>query len=425
MLDGILSVFQAIYNLGPILMVPAIMLLLGLVFGIGLKGSIRAALLTGIGFVGIYLILDYFLSSVGNVGMALSERFGGATTFFDVGWSAFAAIGWASNIGMIFIPIGIITNLILLGLGLTKVLSVNIWDYWESIIAGVIIQTLTGSFALGVVFATLVHLINLKVGDLTQYLMHDYFGFEGIASYAAGYAEWGLIGKPIVWLFDRIPGLKKAKITPEELTKKYGIFGEPIFIGAVIGLAMGLLSGGTFSDSLNLAMKLAAVMYIQPKMISILMEGLVPISEGAQKFLETKAPGRDLFIGLDPAIGTGNATALAVSILMVPVAIILSITLPVSKVMPLGDLTFIVFFSMWAAALCKGDLVKSFLTTTVFVIFAIYAGSYTAPVMNQLAHESGLLAADQTGLMVTHFANGFYPHSLIATLIGRLIGGGL
>jgi PTS system galactitol-specific IIC component len=422
MFDVILSFFEAVYNLGPIIMVPVILLLLGLLFGMGLKSSIRAALLTGIGFTGVYLILDFFLGAVGDVGISLAERFGGATTYLDAGWSAFAAIGWGSNIGLIFIPIGILSNLILLVFGVTKVLSVNIWDYWESIIAGMIVQTLTGSFAFGLVFATLVHMFNLKVGDWTQHLMQNYFGFEGIASYAAGYAEWGLIGKPIVWLIEKIPGLKKARITPEELSDKFGVFGEPIFIGFVIGLAMGLIAGQTIGGSLMLAINLGAVMYIQPKMISILMEGLVPISEGAQNFLEKKAPGRGLFIGLDPAIGTGDATALAVSILMVPVAILLAIVLPGSRVMPLGDLTFIVFFSMWAAALCKGDLVKSFLTTTVFVVFCIYAGSYTAPVMNQIAQDSGLLPPDQSGMMVTHFANGFYPHSLVATLIGRLFG---
>lgn len=423
-MDVLLSFFQAIYDLGPILMVPAILLILGLIFGMGIKSSLRAALLSGVGFSGVYLILDFFLTAIGDIGMRLSEMYGGATTFLDAGWGTFAAIGWSSNIGAIFIPIGIITNLILLGIGVTKVLSVNIWDYWESIVAGLIIQALTGSFVFGLIFAAVVHMFNLKVGDWTQHLMRDYFGFEGIASYAAGYAEWGLIGKPIAWLVDRIPGLRKAKITPEELTEKYGVFGEPIFIGSVIGLAMGLLAGETLGSSLNLAITLAAVMYIQPKMIAILMEGLVPISEGAQAFLEKKAPGRDLFIGLDPAIGTGDATALAVCIMMVPVAVFLAIVLPGSKVMPLTDLTFIVFFSMWAAALCKGDLVKSFLTTTVFVIFCIYAGSYTAPVMNQIAQASGLLPPEQAGTMVTHFANGFYPHSLIATLLGRLLGGG-
>ena len=37
MFDFILKFFEGIYNLGPILMVPAIMFLLGLVFGMGLE----------------------------------------------------------------------------------------------------------------------------------------------------------------------------------------------------------------------------------------------------------------------------------------------------------------------------------------------------------------------------------------------------
>lgn len=422
-MDIILGIFQEVYDLGALVMMPIVLFLLGLIFGMGFRSSIRSGLTTGVGFAGVYLVLDYFLNTIGEVGTTLASRFGGALTFMDIGWASFASIGWASSIGTIFIPIGILSNLLLLLVKGTKVLSVNIWDYWESIIAGVIVQHLTGSFWLGLVVATVVHLINLKVGDWTQPLMQKYFGFQGIASYAAGYAEWGLLGRPIVWLIDKIPGLSKIKLTPERLTERFGFFGEPIFIGSFIGLLMGLLAGLGLGASMLLAVNIAAVMYIQPKMIGILMEGLVPMSDGAKKFMEKRAPGRQVFIGLDPAIGTGNATALAVAILMVPTAIVLALVLPGSRVMPLADLTFIVFFSMWAAALCKGDVLKSYLTTVVFTIFAIYSNAYTAPVMNQIAQTSGLLPAEQAGAMVTYFANGYYPHAPVATFLGQLLSG--
>lgn len=419
-MEVIRNIFQAIYNLGPLVMMPIVLFLLGFIFGMGFRKSLRSGLTVGVGFAGIYLVLDFFLRTIGAVGTTLADKYGGVLSFTDIGWASFAAVGWASNIGLIFIPVGILSNLILLLVGLTKNLSVNIWDYWESIIAGVIVQTLTGSFWFGLTVATIVHSINLKVGDWTQPLMRDYFGFKGIASYAAGYAEWGIIGRPIAWLLDRIPGLAKVKLTPEVITKRFGFFGEPIFIGSAIGFVMGLLAGQNIGASFLLGVNIAAVMYIQPKMISILMEGLVPISDGAKKFLEKRAPGREIFIGLDPAIGTGNSTALVVAVMMVPIAIFLAIVLPESKVMPLADLTFIVFFSMWAAALCNGDILKSLITTILFTIFAIYAGSYTAPVMNTLAHASGLLPAEQASATVTHFANGFYPHSLVVTLLGQL-----
>lgn len=419
-METIQNIFQAIYNLGPLVMMPIVLFLLGLILGMGFRKSLRSGLTVGIGFAGIYLVLDFFLRTIGAVGTTLADKYGGALSFTDIGWATFAAIGWASNIGLIFIPVGILSNLILLLVGLTKNLGINIWDYWESIIAGVIVQTLTGSFWFGLTVATIVHIINLKVGDLTQPLMRDYFGFKGIASYAAGYAEWGIIGLPIARLLDRIPGLAKVKLTPEVITKRFGFFGEPIFIGSAIGFVMGLLASQNIGASFLLGVNIAAVMYIQPKMISILMEGLVPISDGAKNFLQKRASRREIFIGLDPAIGTGNSTALVVAVMMVPIALFLSIVLPGSKVMPLVDLTFIVFFSMWAAALCNGDILKSLITTILFTIFAIYAGSYTAPVMNTLAQASGLLPAEQASATVTHFANGFYPHSLVFTLLGQL-----
>jgi len=420
--DTINNIFEAIYNLGPLVMMPLVLFLLGLLFGMGFRKSLRSGLTVGVGFAGVYLVLDFFLTIIGDVGRVLSETFGGALTYIDIGWASFAAIGWASTIGAIFIPVGILANLIMLAFKLTKTLSVNIWDYWESIIAGVIVQTLTGNLAFGLATATIVHMINLKVGDWTQPLMENYFGFKGISSYAAGYAEWGIIGRPIVWLIEKIPGLKESKYTSEFLTEKYGFFGEPIFIGSVSGLVMGLLAGIGLGPAFLLGVNIAAVMYIQPKMIGILMEGLVPISDGAKNFLQKRAPDREVFIGLDPAIGTGDSTALATAVLMVPIAILLALFLPGSRVMPLADLTFIVFFSMWAAALNKGDLIKSLLTTIVFTVIAIYAGSFTAPVMNKLAQASGMLG-ETIGTQVTHFANGFYPHSFFATLLGKLLGG--
>ena len=416
------AISQFLYNLGPVLMVPLVMFILSLVFGMGFKKSLRVGITVGVGLTGVYLILDFFISAIGGAANVLGEKYGGALTFVDIGWSSFSAIGWASKLGLIFIPVGIISNLIMLALNWTNHLSVNIWDYWEAIVGGMITQLLSGSFLLGLVAATACHMINIKVGDWTADQMQDFFGFPGIVSYAPGYAEWGLIGKPIAWLMDHIPGLNKIHLTPEEMSEKVGIFGEPIFIGFFIGTVMGLIAGMDVVTSLTTGINLAAAMYIQPKMIGILMEGLIPVSDGAKEFLQKHAPNRKLFIGLDPAIGTGNPTALAVAALMVPTAIVLALFLPGSKVMPLADLTFIVFFSMWAAAVNKGDVLKSYLTTVIITIFAIYSNAYTAPIMNRLAADSGLIS--ETATQVTHFANGYYTHIPFCTVLGQLFGGG-
>lgn len=416
------AVSQFLYNLGPNLMVPVVMFILALVFGMGLKKSLRAGITVGIGLAGVYLILDFFIAAIGEAANILGERYGGALTFVDIGWGSFSAIGWASKIGLVFIPIGIISNLVMIALNLTSHLSVNIWDYWEAIVGGMIVQYLSGSFVWGLLAATACHMINIKVGDWTADQMQDFFGFPGIVSYAPGYAEWGLIGKPLAWVMDHIPGLNKVHLTPEDMTKKIGFFGEPMFIGFFIGTIMGLIAGIGVTAALLTGINLAAAMYIQPKMIGILMEGLIPISDGAKAFLQKHAPNRKLFIGLDPAIGTGNATALAVAALMVPTAIVLALFLPGSKVMPLADLTFIVFFSMWAAAVNKGDVLKTYITTVIMTIFAVYSNAYTAPIMNRLAMDSGLISETET--QVTHFANGYFTHIPFCTVFGQILSGG-
>lgn len=419
-MDFINSLSQFIYNLGANLMVPLAMFILALVFGMGIKKSLRVGITVGVGLAGVYLILDFFVNSISEVANILGSRYGGALSFVDIGWGSFSAIGWASSIGIVFIPIGIITNLIMLILNWTNHLSVNIWDYWEAIVGGMITQALTGNFVLGLLVATICHMINIKIGDLTADQMEKFFGFPGIVSYAPGYAEWGLIGKPIAWFIDRIPFLNKIHLTTENMTNKIGFFGEPMFIGFFIGTIMGLIAGTGVTTSLLTGINLAAAMYIQPKMIGILMEGLVPLSDSAKEFLQKHAPNRKLYIGLDPAIGTGNATALAVAVLMVPTAIVLALFLPGSKVMPLADLTFIVFFSMWAASVNKGDVLKSYITTVIMTVFAIYSNAYTAPIMNRLAMDSGLISA--TTAKVTHFANGYYTHIPFCTFVGQLIG---
>ena len=106
---------------------------------------------------------------------------------------------------------------------------------------------------------------------------------------------------------------------------------------------------------------------------------MIPI----RRFAEGCAPGREVCIGLDPAIGTGNDTGLAVAVVLITISILLA--LPSSKVMPVADLPFPVFFTVWAPAFNRGDAVRSLIAAVIFVIVAIYAGSFTAPATNEIA----------------------------------------
>ncbi|WP_412679059.1 hypothetical protein [Brevibacillus parabrevis] len=45
------------------------------------------------------------------------------------------------------------------------------------------------------------------------------------------------------WIIEKIPGLRDIKADPEEITKKYGVMGEPLTLGTILGVLLGILAG--------------------------------------------------------------------------------------------------------------------------------------------------------------------------------------
>ena len=58
--------------------------------------------------------------------------------------------------------------------------------------------------------------------------------------FSAAYVPFAIV---INWVMDRIPGVNKIDINIEKLQKKFGVFGEPILIGTVLGIVIGALAG--------------------------------------------------------------------------------------------------------------------------------------------------------------------------------------
>ena len=78
------------------------------------------------------MVVDLLGGSLGPAAQAMVERFGLNLTTIDVGWPAAAAISYGTLLGSLAIPIGIGINLLLLFLGLTKTLMVDMWNFWHA-----------------------------------------------------------------------------------------------------------------------------------------------------------------------------------------------------------------------------------------------------------------------------------------------------
>ena len=152
-----------------------------------------------------------------------------------------------------------------------------------------------------------------------------------------------IVAIPLNWLFDRIPGLNKLNADSETLTKRFGIFGDTVVIGLIIGIVVGILANYDVPQIGKLAISTAAIMKIMPKMVAMFMEGLLPVADAAREFTSKKLNGKQVNIGMDAALTVGHPAVMATALIMVPVSLLLALILPGNKVLPFGDLAFYAF----------------------------------------------------------------------------------
>src|SRR5699024_157419 len=147
-------------------------------------------------------------------------------------------MAWASDMGLIAIPIAIAVNIVMLVTKMTKVVNVDIWNIWHIAFTGAIVQIATGSYVWGIVAIIIHAAVIYKLGDIFTPVTDEYFGLEGIAMPHGTSAYMGVFGAPIDDLIEHIPGLNKIKLTPEKIEERLGVFGQPTIIGAVLGFVI-------------------------------------------------------------------------------------------------------------------------------------------------------------------------------------------
>lgn len=403
------------------LLVPILLFFVGLIVGLKPGKAFRAGLITSVALTGIWTILELFMNSMSPVATALAESMGAGARFeyVDIGWTARFSAGF-TMIGLSYVGIGILLNLVLVMLGWIKTLSIEfVGPILANSTIGYAIYLATGSYWLGLTASTIIFIINWILNDWQTPMVEKFFGYKNIALITVGVNEVGLIAWPISKVLDMIPGLKESKFTSEYISEKLGVFGEPMFIGAFFGLVLGFVAGYPAVDAMNLAVVLAACLNLMPRMIGVLMEGLIPIQEGLRDWLKSHTKDRQIYIGMDPALGTGHPTVLATTMLMVPVTVLLALVLPGNKVLPMADLAVLVFTLLFVVVMNKGDLLRSFITSVFIMVLVIYGANLDAPYLTMTLVDQGVI---EEGMKVANVTAGAVPYTWIFTKLFSLIG---
>ena len=157
--------------------------------------------------------------------------------------------------------------------------------------------------------AIICYIITLIMADYTADKFQGFYDkMEGISipqPFCAGFVPFAVV---INKALDKIPGFDKLNIDAEGMKKKFGLLGEPLFLGILVGCGIGALScknGQELVDKipyiLGLGIKMGAVMELIPRITALFIEGLKPISDATRELIAKKFKGAvGLNIGMSP-----------------------------------------------------------------------------------------------------------------------------
>jgi PTS system galactitol-specific IIC component len=174
------------------------------------------------------------------------------------------------------------------------------------------------------------------------------------------------------------------------------LFAEPIIIGFILGIVLGL-AGVDYSEGaqsvittvVGLGVQLGALMLLLPRIIKIVVEGLLPVSDAVRKYVAERYEDREFYIGLDSAVLLGHPNTLIVSVFLIPIVILLSIIMPWNTTLPLADLAATAFFVSMATPIHHGSFWKTLVSGTIVFAIVLTLSSYFGPMITQVAQDTG------------------------------------
>lgn len=435
-MDAFLSGLKLFFDtFGATIMLPIIIIVLALILGAKFGRAFRAGVTVGIAFIGINLVINLMWASLSDVGQALVTNLGINRTVYDVGWPSAAAIAFGTDVGLAVIPIALLVNLVMLLTKLTKTLNIDVWNFWHFAFVGSLVAVVTNSLVYGLIAAALAAAFALFLADWTAKAVQSFYNLPGVSIPHLTTAPGVPFAILVNWIFEKIPGLRDLKADPDTIRRRWGIFGEPVILGLVIGLILGVLAFAfnvpegqaglvTVSKILGVGMNLAAVMLLLPRMVAILMEGLIPVSEAARDFMQRRASGREIYIGLDSAILIGHPAAISTALVLVPIAVLLSLILPGNQVILFADLAIIPFVVALFAPLMKGNIVRMIVAGTLELAVGFYIATSMAPIFTQAAVNAGF-AMPEGAVEITSIGDGFLWPAWLFTNLTDWLGGAL
>ena len=414
------QVFSYIISLGASVMMPIIFTVIGLCIGMKFGKALKSGLFVGVGFVGLGVVTALLTTNFDAPLKSISDIYDLQLKVFDMGWPAAAAVAYNTAVGALIIPICLGINFLMLITKTTRTVNIDLWNYWHFAFIGAVAYFVMGESLMWGYFAAIVcYIITLVCADLTADKFQKYYDLEGISipqPFCQSFTPFAII---INKALDLIPGFSKLDIDVDGLKKKFGVLGEPLVLGVIVGALIGWAAQVDIKKILFLGVTMGAVMELIPRITSLFIEGLKPISEKTQELVKTKFNGKKVHIGMSPALVIGHPTTLVASVILIPVILAIAVFLPGNQFLPLASLAGMFYLFPMILPFTKGNIVKTLIVGLVALIIGLYFVTDMTPAFTSAANA--VFAA--TGDKAAHIPDGFEAGALdfASSLFGWLI----
>ncbi|HIY35364.1 MAG TPA: PTS sugar transporter subunit IIC, partial [Candidatus Paraprevotella stercorigallinarum] len=176
----------------------------------------------------------------------------------------------------------------------------------------------------------------------------------------------------------------------------------PLFLGVLVGCGIGALACKNSQELvdgipgiLGLGIKMGAVMELIPRITSLFIEGLRPISDATRQIIAKKfGENAGLHIGMSPALVIGHPATLVVSLLLIPVTLFLAVVLPGNQFLPLASLAGMFYVFPLILPITKGNVLKTFIIGLVMMVIGLYFVTNLAPYFTSAAKDVFAITRD-------------------------------
>ena len=348
--------------------------------GLDLSKSVRGAITTAIGLIGLFLVVNLIVSAMEPAVQAIATRFDVAKAVVDVNWAdAGIAWGWPGVAGVVLAII--VVNALMVWLKMTKTIWTDVWSYWHGSALAGIIWALTGSIPLGILGGVVYLAIGSVFSDLTAKKYQEFNDMPGMVCHAA--QAFRPAWSPCRYLgAGPHPRPQRLGCFPKSIKKAFGIAGEPAVMGFIWEIIIGLFAYlGTGTDFgigpiLILGMNVATMMLLLPRMVSIIAEGIIPIAMSIVQFMRERFKDREIYVAVDCAVLLGHPAVMASSVIVFPLAVLLAAILPGVQMLPIASLAVVPF---WAGAIVpytKGNVIKTVIVLLIYMIPFMYLSTW-------------------------------------------------